>query len=122
MAVPLRFRGGKGRVIKIKKMRKKNPTAKVTTFIKALIALPLKRYFLHPVILIISVCVEGEKPLRIHLRTVHGDLRFPCPEPGCNVTAKNRKAHTELHIRVSQNNTFSYFQKAQFGLRFYWIS
>ena len=29
--------------------------------------------------------------------------------------------HT-LSIRVSQNNTFSYFQKAQFGLRFYWNS
>lgn len=35
--------------------------------------------------------------MRMHLKLVHGDTKFYCPEPGCKVTAKNRD-HIKDHV------------------------
>jgi len=52
---------------------------------------------------ICGAIVKGETPLRTHLKLVHGDTKFSCPEPGCDVTAKNRD-HIKDHVAAIHRN------------------
>jgi len=47
--------------------------------------------------------IKGHKTLNVHIRVVHGNTRFKCPEPGCNVEAKN-KDHIKDHIAAIHRN------------------
>ena len=47
--------------------------------------------------------IKGQKTLNVHIRVVHGNQMFSCPEPGCDVKAKNRD-HIKDHVAAIHKN------------------
>ena len=47
--------------------------------------------------------IKGHKTLNVHIRVVHGNQMYNCPEPGCDVKAKN-KDHIKDHYAAIHKN------------------
>jgi uncharacterized Zn-finger protein len=47
--------------------------------------------------------IKGHKTLNVHIRVVHGNQMYNCPEPGCEVKAKN-KDHIKDHFAAIHKN------------------
>ena len=52
---------------------------------------------------ICGALIKGHKTLNVHIRVVHGNQMYSCPEPGCEVKAKN-KDHIKDHFAAIHKN------------------